>query len=247
MPPTEPPWVVSPRSSATNPARSSHAIRLLATAHGMEVIRDRLTRLALIIVSTMSLERCRDTACTVNPRIGPPERRIEGFNKVYDAVVQERARRCAISSLLGKHCLRKLRNNSGDSSPALVPDCLGGTPSHIQSWEKLGRALAGDWPHTKIVPMMIHANDRSLTGPMYVKLHVKLDTLRTKAGPQERHMHGGPRFAKLTRTIPRRGPQDPRITRNRKSYTLPEPTLQRGWRVRVRWERRGIEGSLKRC
>lgn len=31
----------------------------------------------------------------------------------------------------------------------------------------------------------------------------------------------------------------------KKFYALPEPILQRGWWVRVRWERRGIEGSLK--
>jgi hypothetical protein len=74
---------------------------LACAAHGREVIRDRLTRLALIIVSTMSLERCRDTACTVNPRIGPPERTIEGFNKVYDAVVQERGGGVLFSLSLG--------------------------------------------------------------------------------------------------------------------------------------------------
>ena len=62
---------------------------LASAIYGMEVIRGGLAHLAYLIVCSMSLKECLDEACVVNVDISPPKRRMEGLNKIYDAVVDE--------------------------------------------------------------------------------------------------------------------------------------------------------------
>ena len=61
---------------------------LASIIHGVEVLRGGLAHLAHLIVCNMSLEECHDVACVVNIGISSPKRRIEGLNKVYDAMVK---------------------------------------------------------------------------------------------------------------------------------------------------------------
>ena len=61
---------------------------LASTIYGMEVIRGGLAQLAHSVVSTMSLEKCRDGACAVNVGINPPGRRMEALNVMYDVMVK---------------------------------------------------------------------------------------------------------------------------------------------------------------
>jgi len=64
-------------------------LTLASTIYGMETIRGGLTHLAHFVVCNMSLEECRDGACAVNVCVGPPSRRIEELNKLYETMVKE--------------------------------------------------------------------------------------------------------------------------------------------------------------
>jgi hypothetical protein len=63
-------------------------LTLASTVYGMEVIRGGFSQLAHLIVCNMSLEVCHDIACPANVGINPPERRMEGLNKIYNAMVK---------------------------------------------------------------------------------------------------------------------------------------------------------------
>ena len=82
-------------------------------------------------------------------------------------------KRWTIIPLLGKHCLRELRKKTGGSPSTLVQANVEETPLYIRCWEQSGRALAKGWPYVK---MVVREKGCSLTGPMHVKLQVKLDT-----------------------------------------------------------------------
>ena len=77
-----------PSLTSNEPGTVLPSLTLALTIYGMEVIRGRLAHLAHLVVCNMSLEECHDVACAVNVGISPPQRRIEGLNKVYDAMVK---------------------------------------------------------------------------------------------------------------------------------------------------------------
>ena len=80
------------------PGTALPRLTLASTVYGMEVIRGGLAQLAHSIVCNVSLEGCSDTTCAINAGIDPPERRMEGLNKIYDTMVKER-KGDALSSL----------------------------------------------------------------------------------------------------------------------------------------------------
>ena len=61
---------------------------LASTIYGMDLIRGGLAQLAHSVVSTMSLEKCRDDVCAVNVGINPPGRRTAALNQIYDVMVK---------------------------------------------------------------------------------------------------------------------------------------------------------------
>ena len=64
-------------------------LTLASTIYGMEAMRGGFAHLAHLIVWNMSLGECSDGVCVVKTSVGPPKRRIEELNKVYDAMVKE--------------------------------------------------------------------------------------------------------------------------------------------------------------
>jgi hypothetical protein len=64
-------------------------LTLASTFYGMEVIRGRLAQLTHSVVCNMNLEGCCDMACAANAGVNPLVQRMEGLNKIYDAMVKE--------------------------------------------------------------------------------------------------------------------------------------------------------------
>jgi hypothetical protein len=65
-------------------------LTIASTAYGMERMRDGLAELAYSIVCNMSLRGCRDTACATDVGIASPGLRIQGLDKIYNAIVKGR-------------------------------------------------------------------------------------------------------------------------------------------------------------
>jgi hypothetical protein len=65
-------------------------LTLASIVHGEESIRGELAQLAYLIVCSVSMRGCRDTACAANVGINPPERRMKALNRIYDTIVKER-------------------------------------------------------------------------------------------------------------------------------------------------------------
>jgi hypothetical protein len=64
-------------------------LTLASTFYGMEVIWGRLAQLAPLVVCNINLERCHDMACATNAGVNPLVQRMEGLNKIYNAMVKE--------------------------------------------------------------------------------------------------------------------------------------------------------------
>jgi hypothetical protein len=114
-------------------------LTLASTVYGMEVIRGGLAQVAHSIVCNMSLEGCPDTACAVNIGTNPPERRMEGLNKIYNAMIKEGKADMLFSLSLGN---------------IVCANCLKTPEAALQLWckmiwEKLPRmfGVGTSWEH----------------------------------------------------------------------------------------------------
>ena len=78
-----------PSLTSNTPGTVLPPLTLASTIYGIDVLRGGLAHLAHLVVCNMSLEECHNGACVVNVGISPPKRRMEGLNKIYDAMVKE--------------------------------------------------------------------------------------------------------------------------------------------------------------
>ena len=77
-----------PSLTSNTPGTVLQPLTLASTIYGIDVLRGGLAHLAHLVVCNMSLEACRNVACIVNVGINPPKR-MEGLNKIYDAMIKE--------------------------------------------------------------------------------------------------------------------------------------------------------------